>query len=105
MTDIEVVDHALKKAQGAGWDEFKSQYARVFKQHDQLMVEFLIGVDLPPLIVSYERVVFSPSFAECFWGMDTWYFVVHLDHAPGIQQLALEDSQDARVAYLEKSLQ
>ncbi len=89
------------------------------------------------MVASYERVIFSPAFAEHFWGMDTWYFVVHFDQAPGmdnsvvgwkseqelvesgkewnyyedipayeyhLQQLVLEDSQDARVAYLEKSL-
>ncbi len=134
MKDTEVIDKAIKKAQLADWDEWKLQYARVFRDADALMVELLIGVDVPPVIVSYERIIFSPKFAECFWGMDTWYFVVHIDQAPGmdntvvgwksekelqasvteweyyenipayeyhLQQLVLEDSQDARVAYLE----
>ena len=48
------------------------------------MVEFLLGVDLPSLIVSYEWVVFAPDFAEAFFGMDTWSFVVHIDQAPGM---------------------
>ena len=137
MKDTEVISQAIKKSQTNGWDEYKSQYARVFKLGDALMVEFLIGVDVPSVIVSVERVIFSPKFAECFWGMDTWYFVIHNDQAPGmdssvigwksekemaasdktweyfdnvpayeyhLQQLVLEDSQDARVAYLEKYL-
>ena len=137
MTDPEIITKAIKKAEAVGWDEFKSQYSRVFQAPNALMVEFILGVDLPPLIVSYERVVFSPAFAEAFWGLDTYYFVVHIDQAHGmdnsvvgwkseqeltesgqtwkyydnipayeyhLQQLALEDSQDARVAYIEKSL-
>lgn len=137
MKEIDVVDRALKKAKQNGWQEFKSQYERVFKQHNHLMVELLVGVDLPPLLVSYEQIVFSPLFAEAFWGLDSWYFVVHIDQAPGmdnsvvgwkseeelarsgqdwkyydnvpayeyhLQQLALEESQEDRVAYLEKYL-
>lgn len=137
MKDIEIIDQAMKKAQLAGWTEFNYQYARVFKQGAELMVEFLIDVDQPSLVVSYERVIFSPSWAEHFWGMDSMYFVVHLDQAPGmdnsvvgwksekelsaadaewnyydnvpafeyhIQQLALEDTQTARVAYIQKFL-
>ena len=84
MTDTEVITKAIKKAEASGWDEFKSQYSRVFKASGDLMVEFLIGVDQPAVLVSYERVIFSPAFAEHFWGMDIWYFVVHFDQAPGM---------------------
>lgn len=84
MKDIEVIDKAIKVAQLDGWDEFNHQYARVFKQGESLMIEFLVGVDRPAVVVSYERVVFSPAFAEAFWGTDSWYFVVHIDQAPGM---------------------
>lgn len=137
MKDTEVIDLVIKKAQANGWEEFKCQYARVFKQGEDLMVEFLIAVDLPTVVVSVERIIFSSKFAECFWGMDTWYFVVHNDQALGmdssvigwksekdlaasgnsweyydnisayeyhLQQLALEESQDARIAYIKRFL-
>jgi hypothetical protein len=138
MRDIEIVEQAIKKAQASGWDEFRSQYARVFRQHGQIMVEFLVGLEEPPLVVSLERVLFSASFAEHFWGMDTWYFVVFNDQAPSmdgsiigwksekeledapnipweyydnipayeyhLQQLALQITQEGRVAYIEKTL-
>ncbi len=137
MTDTEVIAHAMKKAHEDGWDEFKSQSSRVFKVSGVLMIEFLLGVELPALTVSCERVIFSTSFAEHFWGLDTYYFVVHFDQAPGmnnsvigwkseqemiasgkewdyydnipayeyhLQQMVLEESQAARVSYLEKYL-
>jgi hypothetical protein len=73
MVDTEIIDQAIKKAQANGWDEFHSQYARVYKQDGEIMVEFLVGIDAPPLLVSLERVLFSESFAESFFGMETYY--------------------------------
>jgi hypothetical protein len=137
MQDIEIVDQAIKKAQANGWDEFHSQYARVFKQANEIMIELLTGVEEPPLIISLDRLLFSSEFAIAFFGMDTWYFVVFNDQAPSmdgsvvgwksekelessdiqweyydnipaseyhLQQLAIELSQSARVAYIEKHL-
>jgi len=82
MTELEIVEHAIKKVQALGWNEYRSQYARAFRQHGHVMVEFLMGIGEPPLIVSLEQVIFSASFAEKFWGMGTYYFVVFNDASP-----------------------
>jgi hypothetical protein len=82
MQELEIVEHAIKKAQGQGWNEFRSQYARAFKQHGYVMVEFLVSLGEPPLIVALESVLFSSSFAEHIFGTDTYYFVTFRDHSP-----------------------
>jgi hypothetical protein len=86
MTEIEVLTECLKKVKQSGWDAYKSTYCRVYQRESgHLMVEFFTDVQKPPVIVSYEEVVFSYSFAEHFWGMDTMYFVAYSDNAPGMQ--------------------
>src|SRR5689334_8391358 len=89
MKDTEVLDECLRQVRASGWSDYKSTYTRVYHSDTgHLMIEFFTDLDAPPLLVSYEEVIFTYSFAEHFWGMDTMYFVVHTDNDGGAQDEA-----------------
>src|SRR4051812_31671171 len=80
MKETEVLDECLRMVRASGWSDYKSTYSRVYTSDTgHLMVEFFTDIEKPPLLVSYEEIIFSYSFAEALWGMDTMYFVVHID--------------------------
>jgi hypothetical protein len=89
MKDIEVVQRALEIAQHNGWNMLHSSSARVFKDDSGLRIRFLVKADAPSLVVDFEKLLFSHDFAESFFGMDTMYFVVDIDHGPGAEDITI----------------
>jgi hypothetical protein len=89
MKDIDVVQRALEIAQQAGWDILHSNYTRVFKNAESIVIEFIVKLDAPPLLYDFDKLLFSHDFAEHFFGMDTMYFVVDIDRGPGMENVVI----------------